>query len=211
MAYPTTLDALATNKGDVTDAISGAAPGGTAGDHAAHHNALATAVNAIETELGLLPKGTFSTVRARIDARATVRKTADESFTTQTLTNVTSMSFAVAASQDYWFRFFIPVTLGVARGVGVAITCPASPTSIFYEARIGNVTASTQALGYGFASAALVSSAASATTNGIVVVEGTLSNGTTAGTLQLQLRQGTGATAVNVVAKKGGFGEMYLN
>jgi hypothetical protein len=151
-------------------------------------------------------------VATRLAARSTVRLTTDSSgFTTQVLANLTGMSFSVAASQDYYFKFFLPVTLGVARGVGVGVTCPTSPTSIFYEVRIGNVTATTEGLGFGFASAAAVTSAASATTNGIVKIEGTLANGTTAGTLQVQLRQGTGATAVNVVAKKGGYGELYLN
>lgn len=199
--YPTSASSLATSKANTTV---------TDTDHPDHHNAMADEINAIETDL-VAAKGTFSNVASRLAARSTVRLTADSSgFTTQVLANLTGMSFSVAASSDYWFRFFIPVTLGVARGVGVAITVPASPTSVFYEVRIGNVTATTEALGFGFASAALVSSAASATTNGIVRIEGTLAN-VTAGTLQVQLRQGTGATAVNVVAKKGAYGEMYLN
>jgi hypothetical protein len=215
-AYPAALDTTTTfpqTVEDDTDSTSGSDLGTstTVGFLATWMRNTGSALINIETELGLTPKGTFSNVAARLVARQTVRKTADESFTTQTLTNVASMAFSVAASSDYWFRFFIPVTLGVARGVGVAVTCPASPTSIFYRVSIGNVTATTEGLGFGFASAALVSSAASATTNGIVTVEGTLANGATAGTLQLQLRQGTGATAVNVVAKKGGFGEMYTN
>lgn len=202
--FPGTLSALSTTKADNTSTGSL--------DHANNHNTANDEINAIEATLGTNPQGTFATVAARLAARSTVRLTADSSaFTTQTLTNVTGLSFSVAASQDYYFRFFIPVTLGTARGVGVALTCPASPTSIYYVGRIGNVTATTEGLGYGFASAALVSSAASATTNGIVIVEGTLSNGVNSGTLQVQLRQGTGATAVNVVAKKGAYGELYLN
>lgn len=201
--YPTTLDTLATNKADLT---------ATATDHPNHHNDVADAVNKIEAELGLIPKGTFASVAARLAARTTVRLTADSSgFTTTTLANLTGMSFPVAASSDYWFRFFIPVTVGTASGVGAAITVPASVTSIFYEVRIANVTATTEGFGFGFASGAKVQSAASATTNGIVVIEGTLANGVNAGTLQVQLSRGSGATGVNVVAKKGAFGEMYLN
>lgn len=201
--YPTTLDAFATTRAntDVTDTT-----------HPADHNNANDAINKIEAELGTDPSGTFSTVGGRLAARSTVRLTSDSSgFTTQVLANLTGMSFSVAASSDYWFRFWIPVTLGTARGVGVGVTCPASPTNIFYEARIKNVTATTETLGWGFASAAAIISAASATTNGIVVVEGSLANGANSGTLQVQLRQGSGATAVNVVAKKGAFGEMYLN
>jgi hypothetical protein len=201
--YPNTLDAFATNRSNTTV---------TDTTHPGDHNNANDAINKIEAELGITPKGTFSDVAARLAARSTVRLTADSSaFTTQTLTNVTGLSFSVAASQDYRFYFMIPVTLGTARGVGVAVTCPATPTGIYYEVRIGNVTATTEGLGYGFASAALVSSAASATTNGLITISGILSNGATAGTLQVQLRQGTGATAANVVAKKGAYGEMYLN
>lgn len=213
-SYPTGLDTFATNKSDDTDSKSGSDLGvsTTTGDHAQHHNDLAAAINAIEAQLGLTPSGTFVDVATRLAARTTVRLTADSAgFTTQTLANLTGMSFPVAASSDYYFKFFIPVTLGTARGVGAAVTCPSSPTSIFYRVKIGNVTATTEGIGYGFASGAAVTSAASATANGIVMIEGTLANGVNAGTLQVQLRQGTGGTAVNVVAKKGAYGEMYLN
>lgn len=207
--YPAAQDTTTELPNNQTDATATDRAGV---DHAAEHVNISDAIRAIEGELGNVPKGTFSNVAARLAARSTVRLTADSTgFTTQVLANATGLSFSVAASQDYYFKFFIPVTLGVARGAGVGITCPAAPTSIFYQARIMNVTASTETIGFGFASAAAITSAASATTNGIILVEGTLANGTTAGTLQVQLRQGTGATAVNVVAKKGAYGEMYLN
>lgn len=68
MAYPTTLDSLAANKGDTTDAIAGTPTSGSAGDHAAHHNSLATAINAVETELGTLAKGLYAAnVRERFE------------------------------------------------------------------------------------------------------------------------------------------------
>lgn len=201
--YPGSLDSLATNKADATT---------TATDHPNHHNDVADAINKIEAELGVGPKGTFADVAGRLAARSTVRLTADSSgFTTQTLANLSGMSFPVAASQDYRFYFWIPVTLGTARGVGAAITVPASVTNIYYRVRISNITSSTEGLGFGFASAATVTSAASATTNGIVEIDGSVANGANAGTLQVQLRQGTGGTAVNVVAKKGAYGELYIN
>lgn len=58
MAYPNSLDSLSTTKADNTT---------MQGDHAAHHDALAAAVNAIEAELGILPKGGDASVRARLD------------------------------------------------------------------------------------------------------------------------------------------------
>lgn len=60
MPYPTSLDNLSTN-------IQGTDPR-TAPDHAGAHNAERTAINAIEAELGLQPKGTYVSVRARLDA-----------------------------------------------------------------------------------------------------------------------------------------------
>lgn len=187
-------------------------------NHASDHNNLSDAVRAIETELGTDPAGTFTNVAARLNARTTVRLTADSSaFTTQTLANLSGMSFPVAASQDYYFKFVIPVTMGAARGVGVAITCPASPTGIYYSGEIWGHTAADSAgtahwTGIGTSSGdTIVNTPTAGSTTGIVVVEGILVNGVNAGTLQVQLRQGAGATAVNVVAKKGAYGELYLN
>jgi hypothetical protein len=57
-AYPSALDTLSTSKADATVAAT---------DHAAHHNDMADAINKIEAELGTLPKGTFATVKARLD------------------------------------------------------------------------------------------------------------------------------------------------
>lgn len=59
MAYPNSHDNLATNKTDATTAST---------DHPGHHNSLASAINAIETELGLTPKGSEASVAARLAA-----------------------------------------------------------------------------------------------------------------------------------------------
>ncbi len=67
MAYPSSLDEL-------TDGVpsDGAAPTTDLGDatypHDDHHRALATAVEAVEAELGLAPSGASATVVARLDA-----------------------------------------------------------------------------------------------------------------------------------------------
>ena len=59
--YPTALDTTGTtlpdNKADLTP---------TAADHASHHNNIADAIIAIETELGTTPSGSYSTVAAAI-------------------------------------------------------------------------------------------------------------------------------------------------
>lgn len=71
--YPATLDAFATNKQDDVDTITGVDAGTTTnvGDHAAHHNNLADAVNKIEGELGPDPRGLYAaTVRERFEIAA---------------------------------------------------------------------------------------------------------------------------------------------
>lgn len=57
MAYPP--NTLSTDKTDVT---------GINGDHPSHHNALATAINDVVTELGTDPSGTFTNVTLRLTA-----------------------------------------------------------------------------------------------------------------------------------------------
>lgn len=59
-SYPTALDTLATNKADATTSST---------DHPNHHNDLADAVNKIETELGINPKGNASDVATRLNSR----------------------------------------------------------------------------------------------------------------------------------------------
>lgn len=58
MSYPTTIDTL-------RDDFVNADP--QADDHPNHHNDLADAVMAVETELGTTPSGSFSTVRERLE------------------------------------------------------------------------------------------------------------------------------------------------
>ena len=217
--YPATLDTFAVDKSDDIDSKSGADLGvsATTGDHATHHNNLADAVNKIEAELGVDPAGTFASVAVRIAARQTCRKSGDQTFTTQTPANVTDMSFAVAASQDYYFKFILGYTCGAGRGVEVAITCPASPTFFVYTAHIfGQITTagSTDAAATGIATTSggvLSHTPTAGATTSMTIIEGILSNGANAGTLQLQASEGNGTTDVSVVVKKGSYGEMYLN
>src|SRR3954471_21930507 len=72
-SYPGGVDVLATNKQDDTDSKAGTDLGGstTTGAHAQHHNDLADAVNKIEAELGVQPRGLYgATVRERFEISA---------------------------------------------------------------------------------------------------------------------------------------------
>jgi len=212
--YPGTLDAFATNKQDDTDATSGSDLGlsTTVGDHATHHNNLADAINKIEAELGVNPRGTFADVVTRLNARTTVRKTADQSFTTQTLANVTDLSFSVLANTDYTFQFVLAFTVGVARGIGLGLTAPAG--RVVADVQIGGIAADgTAAATQGVINTSgdvVISAAAAATTESIAIIHGIL-RPTANGTLQLQARQGSGGTAVNAVVKQSSWGELVVS
>src|SRR3954471_10399323 len=72
-SYPGGVDVLATNKQDDTDSKAGTDLGGstTTGAHAQHHNDLADAVNKIEAELGIQPRGLYAaTVCERFEISA---------------------------------------------------------------------------------------------------------------------------------------------
>jgi hypothetical protein len=209
--YAAALDAFLTTYQDDTDAKSGLDLGTstTTGVHAQHHNDLSDAVNKIEAELGVNPSASFLDVATRLNMTRTVRKTADETFTTQVLANVADMSFAVAANTDYEFRFVLSYTAGTARGIGLGLTVPAgrvaAGVTIYGQAADG-VAAGW--LGVINASAdAVISTAAAATTEQVALIEGVL-RPTAAGTLQLQARQGGGATAANAVVKQSSWAEM---
>jgi hypothetical protein len=73
MAYPASFDTLATIFQDDTNSQTGADEGTstTTGFHATQHNAVATAIMAVQTELGLAPRGLYaSTVRERFEIAA---------------------------------------------------------------------------------------------------------------------------------------------
>jgi len=67
-SYPTTLDSF-TNP-TATDTLDSATV-----PHAAQHDNINDAVLAIETELGTLPKGSYTNVKARLDGIGTSDQT----------------------------------------------------------------------------------------------------------------------------------------
>lgn len=206
--FPTALSSLAINKSDATTA---------AGDHAAHHNAMADEINAIEAELGVNPSGSFTTAAARFGATSTVRKTADLANATTALANVTEMAFPVTVGADHWFDFYLPYTSSLATaGLALAVTCPAS-TYISYEVVIGGITADAAGAtsgghfrGQGTASGDLVSATGVAVINTVYMarVYGVCSNPGAVGNIQLQHAAEVAAT---LTIKKGAWGTMYLN
>jgi hypothetical protein len=197
---------------DDTDSTSGADLGTSTGV-----GALATflrntsdAIRAIETELGVNPSGNAVDVVTRLNLRQTVKKTADQAITVQTLTNVTDLAVVLAASTDYRFGFTLPFNGATARGVGWGLTFSGTTTRINARVAIGGAAASgtdAETLGWITASAGSVTTAAMASTGNFqTLIEGTIEVGATGGTLQLQARQGTGTTAGNMNVLKAGYG-----
>lgn len=116
--YPGSLDSLATNKGDATDETSGSPTGGTAGDHAAHHNNLADAINKIEAELGTDPSGAAATVAAALAAKV---DTGDSRLSDQRTPLDGSVTLAKAASSllaeiEYAYSTYKRVVVGAGYG-----------------------------------------------------------------------------------------------
>jgi hypothetical protein len=218
--YPTTLDTWVTN---YTDATTSAAT------HATIHNNINDAVNKIEAELGTLPKGSFTNIANRLNARLTCRKTADTTNTTTTLANVTDMVLPVATTAlDYYFEFYVVWTTNTAGTVAqFAVVTPAvTGYVVYWQETMGGTTTVPSATGSTTA-ASMVSDShhtASASaggqvggsavsppatgTNYITRITGILSNPSATGSIQLQHKSETAATTT---VRRGSYGEIYIN
>lgn len=229
-AYPGALDTLVTTRQDDTDSKSGTDLGltTTTGVHAQDHNDAADAINKIEAELGVTPKGTFSSVSARLAARLTCRKTADTTNATTTLANITDLTLPIGTTAlDYWFRFFVAYSSGTA-GVAAqfAITVPAVTGYVYYwidvmggTATVPGVTSTNAAIPVAMtshnasASAQTITggSAASPPAAGTIYgvkIEGILSNPSATGSINVQ---GKAETTGTITFKRGSWGEIYIN
>jgi hypothetical protein len=102
-AYPSAID-------NFTNPL--ASDSRTSPSHASQHDDINDAIEAIETELGTLPKGAFASVKARLNANspwdAEIVKATDDTVTNSaTLTNDSELSFALTASSIYVVEFLI--------------------------------------------------------------------------------------------------------
>jgi hypothetical protein len=204
--YPGTLDNFATSRADADNQAT---------THPDDHNNANDAINKIEAELGVNPSGSAADVAAAIASELRVRKTADQTFSSTTLANVTDLSFATAANTDYTFEFFLPHTTGAAMGSGWAVTVSGTVTRILYVVEIfghgSNSNTGTDASVTQVATASgtkLQNAPTAGLTTAWARLEGLLQQGGTGGTLQLQASRGGGATAVNVVVLKGSLGRL---
>lgn len=197
--------------------IDGTQPGdgsGTAPARAAQQEQINAEMIALQAELGANVAGSFVDVLARLNARTTVRKTADSSgITSTTLVNVTDLSFALAANTDYSFGFWLPHSAGAAGGSGWALTLGGTITRLIYVVEIfghgANSGTGTDAAVTGVATASgtkISNSPTAGLTTTAARIHGNAQMGGTGGTLQVQASRGGGATGVNVVVFKGSDG-----
>lgn len=207
--YPGALDAFPTGRitGDVIPA--------------ADHNDVADAANRIEAELGTDPAASFATVAARLNARLTCRKTADQTFSaTTTVAAVSDMLLPLTAGMDHWFKFFgVYNSASTTNGIRLALALSTGTASLIAArasmwGRVA-VTAGTQAVAAyeAFISAigtAVASDGVAATgTPYPFVVEGIVNPSANAN-LILQAANEVSTSSGNVI-RKGSFGEVYIN
>jgi len=125
-------------------------------------------------------------------------KTSDQSISnTATLTNITGMSFPVAANTFYSFQFVLILDVipsGPGDGFNFSVTCPSGGTVAFSNPFNSSVISS----GSGTPVTAFIGVPLKIVTNSF----GYLSNGANAGTLNVQYAQ-TISSANNLTALKG--------
>jgi len=128
-------------------------------------------------------------------AVAVARKTGSTTTSVTTFVDVADLTFAVAASTDYYFRFIVHHNSGATTtGIRFAINGPAAPTAL----RVGGfVPISTVAANFGSQTAydtAIFASTTGTTVDVMSIIEGVFRNGTTAGTLALRVAAEVAAT-----------------
>jgi hypothetical protein len=139
-----------------------------------------------------------------------VRKAANQTHALVAYANVTDLVFALLANTAYNFRFLVAYqSAATTTGIGLAMTFPASPTSIqYFQEYGGNLTAATAgASGTTFATAADTGATSiavqTAATSYKAEVEGLIVNGANAGNLQLRVRA---EVAAQVTIMAGSYG-----
>jgi hypothetical protein len=224
-AYPAALDTTTTFPQTIVDGTDAGddTPGSSnVGFLAQLLRDLGDAAIEIETELGINPSASFVDVATRLNQMVTVRKTADQTMTNQTLNNITDLAFPIPATAGvaYTFDFTVMWTTTTATsGFGIALTFPTLGTGGYVSAYVNHTALAADGAAANFhgvitgASGAdtVLSSAAVATgTVYVSTVRGVLYAGSTAptaGTLQLQGR--SEATNNAAVVKVGSHGILW--
>jgi hypothetical protein len=114
---------------------------------------------------------------------------------TTSLTDVTGLSFAIAASEIWTARFALKVNGADANGLKIAIAIPSGATILgMVNGNVATVTAYSSDIISASATAGIAFATSSAT-GSVIIVDLTVVNSTTAGTVQLQALKVTSGTA----------------
>lgn len=112
----------------------------------------------------------------------------------------TGLTATLAANQTMHFKVHLPFSVGAAGGIRVQPVIPAVPAN--YEASIllANTIAPSVTVAQQAASAAFTNAIANAGSH-YMIIEGTVTNGATAGTLDIQFAQNTSDPAACTVLR----------
>lgn len=127
---------------------------------------------------------------------------ADVSNSTVTLADVTGLGFAMAASTDYDFEFFLPFqSAALTTGLALALNGPGTPTLLAYRVEVP-ISASASVLRFGstYNAEALGTAVDTINVPRLALIQGVVRNGVTAGTLIARFRSEVAASAVVVKA-----------
>ncbi len=141
---------------------------------------------------------------------ALVIKAADEAVTSSTvLQDDNELTFAIGANETWYFRAVLHARGATTGDIKVGVTAPAGATKRYYGAGnsggttggSGNLALASQTTD-GLTLASFETMASDATFDTAIVMEGVVSNGSTAGSVTIQWAQATSsATATTVLAK----------
>lgn len=126
-----------------------------------------------------------------------VPKGSDQSVTNSaTLTDDSALSFSMAATTNYMFRFvvYFSLTNDTSQNFKYALSGPASPTAVMITRTWVSPAAQTTwnvAMDSAITSSQTITIGSTPTNPGMLVIEGMVQNGSNAGTLKFQFAQGS--------------------
>lgn len=132
-------------------------------------------------------------------ATATGYKTGDQSTTSATAVDITSMSFAIGANEVWTAEFYLGCTVSGAAGIRYAVTVPSGAT-------IGAGVRGTNAIPAIITASGSLTTAVFTNTPSMTQISMLVQNGAAPGTVQVQFASGDGT--VSAVAKGG---QCYFN
>jgi hypothetical protein len=136
-------------------------------------------------------------------------KSANTAFTSSAALLTVGLSSPIAANQTQHLRWWVPITVGATGGVRAQVVPPAGGTIFILGYMVVNTVAPSITPGAQTASAAFTSALANAGTH-YLEIEATIVNGTTAGTVDLQMAQNT-SDALTLTVLRGASLQAVIN